>query len=98
MRKIVVQYSLSYGPGQGIRCRIAHALVRLAQRVDASLWCMAISLESKPELTNSQKAECLSHGFRHTVRLFESEVRQAAGEIAMRVAMPDLFDAEKNRG
>lgn len=101
MSKISVQYWHSYavnGKGKGIRGRIAHALVRMAQRVDTSLWCMAVSLESKPELTDSQKAECLAHGFRHVERLFESEVRHAAGEIAMRAAMPDLFKGEKTRG
>ena len=58
---------------------------------------MAVSLESEPELTNFQKAECLTQGFRHAERLFESEVRQAAGEIAQRAAMPGLFK-EKSRG
>jgi hypothetical protein len=101
MPKIAVKYWHSYAvnkPGKGIRGRIAHALVRLAQRVDTSLWCMAVSLESSPELTNSQKAECLAHGFRHVERMFESEVRHAAGEIAMRAAMPNLFKSEKSRG
>lgn len=101
MPKIAVQYSHTYsvnGQGKGVRGRIAHALVRLAQRVDARLWCMAFSLDSKPELTDSQKAECLAHGFRHVERMFESEVRHAAGEIAMRAAMPDLFKGEKTRG
>lgn len=101
MRKIVVQYSHSYcvnDGGQGIRGRIAHWLVRLAQRIDSRLWCMAVSLESTPELTDAQKAECLAHGFRHTERLFVSEVRAAAGEIGMRAAMPDLFDQENTRG
>jgi hypothetical protein len=101
MPKIAVQYWHSYAvnkPGKGIRSFIAHCLVGLAQRVDTRLWCMAVSLESSPELTNSQKAECLAHGFRHVERMFESEVRHAAGEIAMRAAMPNLFEKEKSCG
>lgn len=101
MTKIAVKYWHSYSVnslGKGFRGCIAHLLVALAQRVDSRRWCITVSLESKPELTNAQKAECLAHGFRHAERLFESEVREAAGEIAMRTAMPDLFEAEDTRG
>jgi hypothetical protein len=101
MPKIAVKYWHSYAvnkPGKGIRSFIAHCLVGLAQRVDTSLWCMVVSLKSSPELTDAQKAECLAQGFRHVGRNLEIEVREAATEIAMRAAMPDLFKSEKTRG
>jgi hypothetical protein len=101
MPEATVKYRYSYEVnkrGKGFRGRIAHALVRLAQRVDPRLWCLAVSLDSNPELANSQKAECLAQGFRHAERLFASEVRAAAGEVAMELARPELFESKKSRG
>jgi hypothetical protein len=101
MSKIVVNYNASIGVNDkpaGIRQRIGAVLIRIAQRSDKSRFYFSVELSSEPVMTAHQHAECLKKGLLEAQRFLHTEAREAAGEIAMRAAMPDLFKSEKTRG
>jgi hypothetical protein len=101
MGKIVVQYKTSFGvndKSEGIRQRIGAVLIWLAQRVDSSRLYTVVVMRSSPEVSEQARIGCLLRGFNVAKNLFTSEVRQEAGEIAMRAAAPKLFKDEKSRG
>ena len=99
--KIAVIYKASIGINDapvGIRQRIGAVLIWLAQRVDPGRLYTVVEMTSSPALAEPVRVEGVTKGLIFAEKLFMAEVRQEAGEIAMRVAMPDLFKSEKSRG
>ncbi len=101
MGKIAVFYNASIGINDkpvGIRQRIGAMLIWLAQKVDPSRLYTVVEMTSSPALAEPVRVECVTKGLIFAEKLFMAEVKQEAGEIAMRAAMPDLFKGEKTRG
>ena len=82
----------------GVRRRIGYMLISIAQRLDRSRLYAVVDMTSCPELAPTVHRECVTKGLIVAEKLFKHEVREAAGEIALRAAMPDLFKGEKTRG
>ncbi len=101
MSKISVSCKASIGVNDkpsGIRQRIGAVLIWLAQKVDSSRLYTVVEMTSCPAVAESVRVECVAKGLVFAEKLFVAEVRQEAGEIAMRAAMPELFKSEKSRG
>jgi hypothetical protein len=99
--KVAVTYRASIGINDkpvGIRQRIGAVLIWLAQKVDSSRLYTVLEMTSSPAVAEPVRVECVTKGLVIAENLFVAEVRQEAGEIAMRAAMPDLFKSEKSRG
>lgn len=99
--KVAVTYRASIGINDkpvGIRQRIGAMLIWLAQKVDPSRLYTVVEMTSSPALAEPVRVECVTKGLIFAENLFVAEVRQEAGEIAMRAAMPKLFKDEKSRG
>lgn len=98
--KVAVTYRASIGINDrpvGIRQRIGAVLIWVAQKVDPSRLYTVVEMTSIPAVAEPVRIECVSKGLVHAEKLFMAEVRQEAGEIAMRAAMPGLFK-DKSRG
>lgn len=82
------------GKPQNWREKLAAYLRKLAGRVDGRVTA-AIKISTHPDIGRQNKARCINKGFEHAQRMIEGEVKIVALERAMRLHMPQLYDAEQ---
>lgn len=76
----------------GFRQRIAHVVMKLAERIDGKRKYHAMLIDSSPRLSDSDYSECIDFGCKKT---FEMVLKLAQNESCERVGielMPRMFD------